>query len=203
MGRDLEARGLVSLEMTSPIWERFFTVAPLAVVGTVEPDGSPDLAPKHMVTPLGWDNWVAFVCCPDHGTYRNARRTGEFTLSFPRPEGVVLASLTAAPRCGDEAQPALDLVETFPATVVAPPLVAGGYLYLECRLHGTWDGFGENSLVAGEIVAAHVSHEGVRRPDRDDMELLHDEPLLVYLPPGRFAQLDGGQAFPFHRGMKR
>lgn len=203
MSGELTTRGLVSLELTSPIWERFFTVAPLALVGTLEPDGSPDLAPKHMVTPLGWGNWVAFVCCPNHGTYRNAVRTREFTLSFPRPDGVLVASLASAPRCDGDTKPALDLLETFPAAVVSAPLVAGGYLYLECRLHDTWDGFGENSLVAGEIVAAHVSQEGVRRPDRDDVELLEEEPLLVYLPPGRFAQVSAGQAFPFHRGMKR
>lgn len=203
MDRELQTRGLVSLELSSPIWERFFTVAPLAIVGTVEPDGSPDLAPKHMVTPLGWENYVGFVCTPGHATYRNAVRTGEFTLSFPRPDAVVLASLAAAPRCDGNDKPSLDLVDTFPGSVVAPPLVAGGYLYLECRLHGTWDGFGENSLVAGEIVAAHVTQKGVRRPDRDDAELLAQEPLLAYLPPGRFVAVRESEAFPFHKGMKR
>ena len=42
----------------------------------------------------------------------------------------------------------------------------------------------------------------IRRPDRDDGEVIADEPLLVYLPPGRFARLASSQAFPFHRGMK-
>jgi len=203
MNAELQTRGLVSLELTAPIWERFFTVAPLVIVGTLEPDGTPDLAPKHMVTPLGWGNYVGFVCSPGHGTYRNAVRTREFTLSFPRPEGVVLASLAAAPRCDGDDKPSLALLETFPSVEVEPPLVAGGYLYLECRLHGTWDAFGKNSLVAGEIVAAHVSQAGVRRPDRDDVELLDGEPLLAYLPPGRFAPVGASQAFPFHRGMKK
>lgn len=203
MDQELQTRGLVSLELTSPIWERFFTVAPLAIVGTVEPDGSPDLAPKHMVTPLGWENYVAFVCSPRHATYRNAVRTGEFTMSFPRPDAVVLASLAAAPRCDGTDKPSLGLLETFPAAAVGPPLVVGAYLYLECRTHGTWDDFGKNCLVAGEIVAAHVSQQGVRRPDGDDAELLAREPLLAYLPPGRFARVSASGAFPFHKGMKK
>lgn len=203
MDQELQDRGLVSLELGSPIWERFFTAAPLVIVGTLEPGGAPDLAPKHMVTPLGWDNYVGFVCTPEHATYRNAVRTGEFTLSFPRPEEFLVAALTAAPRCDEETKPSLGLVETFPSSRVAPPLVAGSYLYLECRVVGTWDEFGRNSLVAGEIVAAHVTQEGVRRPDRDDIDLLSEEPLLVYLPPGRFARVDEAQAFPFHKGMKK
>lgn len=203
MERELQTRGLVSLELTAPIWERFFTVAPLVIVGTLEPDGAADLAPKHMVTPLGWGNYVGFVCSPSHATYRNAVRTREFTLTFPRPDGVLLASLAAAPRCDGDQKPSLGLLETFPAVEVEPPLVAGGYLYLECRLHGTWDAFGDNSLLAGQVVAAHVSEAGVRRPDRDDAELLAQEPVLVYLPPGRFGRIEASQAFPFHKGMKK
>ncbi|MDT8342327.1 MAG: flavin reductase [Longimicrobiales bacterium] len=203
MDRTLQERGLVSLELSSPVWERFFLVAPLAVVGTVEPDGSPDLAPKHMVTPLGWGNHVGFVCAPAHATYRNAVRTGEFTLTFPRPEAVLTASLSAAPRCDGREKPSLDLLETFPARAVSAPLAEGGYLYLECALHGTWDDFGENSLVAGRIVAAHVSQEGVRRPDVDDAELLAREPLLAYVAPGRYATVARADAFPVHRGTRR
>jgi flavin reductase (DIM6/NTAB) family NADH-FMN oxidoreductase RutF len=202
MDAELQRRGLVSLELTSPIWERFYMATPLAVVGTLEEDGSPDLAPKHMLTPLGWENYVGFVCCPNHGTYRNVVREGEFTLSFPRPDGVVAASMAAAPRCDEDQKPSLELLETFSAVRARGPLVADCYLYLECVLHGTWDVFGPNSLVAGEVVAAHVSEEGVRRPDRDDGEVVAGEPLLVYLPPGRYARVSDTQAFPFHKGMK-
>ena len=194
--------GLVTLDLGAPIWDRFFTVAPLVLVGTTEPDGSADLAPKHMVTPLGWDNYIGFVCTPEHGTYRNAKRTGEFTLTFARPGGVLAASLASAPRCEDE-KPGLALVETLPPTTVSAPLAAGGYLYLECELHGTWDDFGRNSLVAGRIVAARVIEDAVRRPERDDADTVAGAPLLVYLPPGRFAEVAGSQAFPFHQGMKR
>ena len=205
MNEALETRGLITLEVSTPIWENFFTVAPLVLVGTLEEDGTPDLAPKHMVTPLGWDNYVGFVCTPSHGTYRNARRTGEFTMSFLAPDHVVMASLASAPRCDgpDQKRPAMELLDVFDGVEVAAPLVGGSYLHLECRLHGIWDDFGRNSLVAGEVVAAHVAQESARSPARTDAELLYETPILAYLSPGRFAEIRETQAFPFHRGMRR
>ena len=44
----------VSLGVEHPIWNRFFHVAPLIVVGTRETHGGYDLAPKHMAAPMGW-----------------------------------------------------------------------------------------------------------------------------------------------------
>ena len=80
---------MVPLPLSAPIWDAFFTVAPLVLVGTREEDGSHDLAPKHMAMPLGWQNHFGFVCHPSHATQRNAERTGAFTVSFPRPASVV------------------------------------------------------------------------------------------------------------------
>lgn len=203
MTRQKVDEGLIALDLAAPIWDQFFTVAPLVLVGTQEPDGSADLAPKHMVTPLGWDNYVGFVCTPSHGTYQNAQRTGEFTMTFARPGGVLAASLASAPRCEDDEKAGLALVETAPGTHVSAPVASGGYLYLECELEGIWDEFGRNSLIAGRIVAARVAEDSVRRPERDDADTVAGAPLLVYLPPGRFAEVSESQAFPFHGGMKR
>ncbi len=82
---------LVSLGTHHPIWDRFFWVAPLVVIGTREVSGEFDLAPKHMVCPLGWQNYFSFVCTPKHATYRNAQREKAFTVSYPRPDQVVIA----------------------------------------------------------------------------------------------------------------
>jgi flavin reductase (DIM6/NTAB) family NADH-FMN oxidoreductase RutF len=88
---------LIPLDVGRPIWDRFFTVAPLVVVGSKEPDGTYDLAPKHMAMPLGCQNYYAFVCSPRHATYRNIRRERQFTVSFPRPTEIVASSLAASP----------------------------------------------------------------------------------------------------------
>ena len=38
----------VALSTEAPIWNRFFGVAPLVVIGTRDADGHFNLAPKHM-----------------------------------------------------------------------------------------------------------------------------------------------------------
>ncbi|MHC4813137.1 MAG: flavin reductase family protein [Planctomycetota bacterium] len=193
----------ITLDPAHPIWERFFMVFPLVLVATKEPDGSFDLAPKHMATPLSWDNHFGFVCTPTHATYQNARREGCFTVSFPRPEQVVLTSLAAAPRCEDAHKHSLDALLTVPATVIDGVLLDTAYLQLECELERIVDGFGMNSLVAGNVVAAHVDEAAHREIDMDDPELLLDAPLLAYLYPGRYARITESFSFPFHDGFQR
>lgn len=193
---------LESLDVEQSIWERVYTVAPLVLVGTREPDGSADLAPKHMAFPLGWSRFFGFVCSPNHATHANIERTGEFSVSYPRPADVVNTSLAASPRC-EEAKPLVGLLETFAARQIDCVLAANSYLYLECRHVDTFDGFGENSLIAGRIVAAHVDRAALRSSDRDDADLLMQAPQLAYLYPGRFAVIDRTQAFPFPAGMRR
>jgi flavin reductase (DIM6/NTAB) family NADH-FMN oxidoreductase RutF len=194
---------LVQLDLDKPIWERFFWVSPLTVVGTLEEDGSPDLAPKHMATPMGWQNYFGFVCTPRHSTYRNAKREGAFTVSMPRPDQVVLASLCAAPRCEDRAKPELDALQLRPSRRVKGFHLAQSYLFLECEVDRIVDGFGENSLVVGRIVAASVARDSLRTRERDGQDLIHDAPLLAYLGPWRFASISRTCSFPLPEGFKR
>jgi flavin reductase (DIM6/NTAB) family NADH-FMN oxidoreductase RutF len=195
--------GFVRLGTRAPIWDRFFQVAPLVVVGTREPDGSFDLAPKHMVTALGWENHFAFVCTPAHGTYVNALREGAFTVSYPRPSQVLSASLAAAPRCEGDTKPALTMLDTVPATTLDGVLLRDAYLHFECRTARIVDDFGPNSLVTGRIVEARVAADSVREADRDDREILLNAPLLAYIAPGRYAEISETFAFPFHAGYTR
>lgn len=185
-----------TLEMNLPIWERFFTVAPLVLIGTKEKEGY-DLAPKHMVTPMGWENYFAFVCAARHRTYQNIQREGVFTVSYPRPTQLVLTSLAAAPRCGDDTKPSLLALPTFPARQVDGIFVVDAYLFLECTLDRIIEGFGVNSLITGRIVAAHVHEDALRASERDDNDLIHEAPLLAYLSPGRIARIDASYSFPF------
>ena len=37
----------------------------------------------------------------------------------------------------------------------------------------------------------------------DDQEVIHDSPLLAYVAPGRFAEVDRSNAFPFPAHMKK
>ncbi len=194
---------LIPLDVGRPIWDRFFTVAPLVVVGSKEPDGTYDLAPKHMAMPLGWQNYYAFVCSPRHATYRNICRERQFTVSFPRPTEIVASSLAASPRCQDQTKPVVALLPRRPATTVDGVLVNDCYLYLECVLHSILDGFGAHSLIVGEIVAASASEDYLRMDDRDGGEQLFNSPLLVYVSPGRYAELRETAQFPLPAGFSR
>lgn len=193
----------VDLDTARPIWDRFLWVSPLVVIGTVEEDGSLDLAPKHMVTPLGWGNYFGFVCTPRHATYRNAEREQGFTVSWPRPEQLVQASLSAAPRCDDGQKATLLGLPITAAETIPGPLIEGAYLHLECRLERIVEGFGENGLVVGEIVAARVHEDAARAHDLEDERLVARSPLLAYIAPGQFARIDESRSFPFPSGFAK
>ncbi|MGB5760766.1 MAG: flavin reductase [Acidimicrobiales bacterium] len=193
----------VSLDPTAGLWERVFTVAPLVLIGTVDPGGGVDLAPKHMVTPMGWGPYFGFVCTPRHGTYRNVEREGTFTVSYLRPDQVVLSSLTAAPRCEDDSKPIVDVLDTFPAGNGRDVFVSGGSLYLECRRERIVDGFGVNSLVVGQVTAAYADEAALRISDGDDREVVERAPLLAYLAPGRWSEIAASDSFPFPIGFER
>ncbi len=195
------AERAIPLSVDRPIWNRFFTVAPLVIVGTVEDDGH-DLAAKHMAMPLGWDNYFCFVCSPEHATQGNAQRTGEFTVSFPRPDGIVAASLSASPRADDNSKPGLAGIRTFPSREVDGVLVEDSYLWLECELDRIVEGFGRNTVIIGRIVAAAVAPGAMRAADDDDADLIFNQPLLAYLSPGRFARISESYSFPFHVNMR-
>jgi flavin reductase (DIM6/NTAB) family NADH-FMN oxidoreductase RutF len=193
----------VELDTSSPIWERYLWVAPLVVIGTVEEDGSVDLAPKHLVTPLGWENYFGFVCTPRHATYRNAIRENAFTVSYPRPEQLIHASLAAAPRCEDGSKPSLTELPVVAAERVPGPLLDDAYVQLECTLERIVEGFGENALVVGEVVAARVHADAARDREIEDERLIARSPLLAYVVPGQFARLDETHGFPLPAGFRR
>jgi len=204
MNNTAEEQRLIELDVAQPVWDRFFWVAPLVLIGTREPDGGHDLAPKHMAIPIGWDNYYGFVCTPRHSTYSNIQREGVFTVSYPRPSQLVLTSLAASPRCGEAAEkPALSVLPVFPASTVDGVLLEGGYMFLECHLDRIVDGFGVNSLIIGRIVAARVAADAERVHEGGDQALVHNAPILAYLNPGRFATIEDSLTFPFPAGMQK
>jgi len=192
---------LLELDPALSVWDRVYTASSLVVIGTREGDAY-DLAPKHMAGPLGWEGWYGFVCTPAHATYHNARECGAFTVSYPRPEQVVIASLTAAPRCGEgEPTPGLDALPTVPAQRVEGPVLRDAALVLECELDRIIDGFGDASLVVGRILAARAHPQALRTTGVEDEEVVRRFPVLAYLSPGRFATLDHSRPFPFPAGF--
>ena len=199
----LDPNRLVELPLTDPLWDRFFWVAPLVVVGTREPTGDYDFAPKHLAMPLSWETHFGFVCTPRHATYHNAIREGAFTVTFVRPDQVVVASLTASPRCEDTSQPVLSALPSFEASRVDGLFLEGGHVFLECEMDRVVDGFGENSLVCGRIVRAVVDEQALRVTDGDDEAILDRAPVMAYLDPDRYTPVTRSLSFPFPAGFNR
>jgi flavin reductase (DIM6/NTAB) family NADH-FMN oxidoreductase RutF len=198
-----DAEKVISLGTDRPIWDRVFGVFPLVIMGSREEDGRYNLAPKHLAMPMSWEDHFGFVCSPRHTTYHNIRRHGAFTVSYPRPSEVLLATLAAAPRSEDRSKPSLLVLPTFPASRVDGVLVNGCYLFLECELHSVIDGFGPNSLIVGDVVEAAAHEEALRDVERDEGDQIYQFPLLAYLSPGRLAEIRQSTAFPFPEGFSR
>lgn len=203
----LDQDKVVSLNPDEPFWERFYMVAPLVVIGTQNEDESYNLAPKHMASPMGWAEYFGFVCTPRHKTYRNAVRHDTFTVSFPKPSQVVLASLAASPRVGPpegpRRKPSLDQLPTRAASRIDGVFLEDAYLFLECELERRVDELGENSLLIGRVEAVHVDKKALRVSEQADDEAIRENPLLAYLPPDRYATIDSANTFPFPAGFEK
>jgi flavin reductase (DIM6/NTAB) family NADH-FMN oxidoreductase RutF len=192
---------LVPIRLDDELWERVFVVSPLVLVGTREPDGSHDLAPKHRVVTL--QGHLGFVCRPSHATWRNAVRERAFTVSWPSPRQIVMASAAASPRCEDGEKKTLRALPTLAATSVDGVLVAGCRFHVECRLDRVVDDLGADGLLIGRVVAAHADPKALRSKVVPDGSLVHEQPLLAYLHPSQFARIDHSTGFPFPKNFTR
>lgn len=194
---------LYTLDTSNPIWEHIFTVAPLIVVGTKEGENY-NLAPKHMATPIGFENYFGFVCTPKHATYSNIKETQEFTVSFPLPDQILLASLSASSRISNKmlSKPIIEALPTSKASLMDVLYIKGSYLLLECRLDKIVDGFGENSIIVGKIIAAHVDKNYLKVSDKDEQKQIQQCPLLAYISKGRFAKITETYNFPFPKNYR-
>ncbi len=193
---------LVELDLDGTLWDHVFTVAPIVMVGTREPDGSFDLAPKHRVVQLTSTHF-GFVCRDSHATYRNAVREGAFTVSWPTPHHIVQVSAAAVPHCADGEKKSMRAMHTIPATKVDGVLLDGCPLYLECELERVVEDLGTDHLVIGHVVAARAEREALRNPEVTDSELVHEHPILGYLHPSQFVEIEKSFGFPFSKGFKR
>ena len=197
-------KNTVSLDISQSIWSRFYWLAPLVLIGTSDSDGHMDFAPKHMVTPMGWDNYFGFVCTARHKTYQNISQQKVFTVTYVRPTQLLLSSLAASPRCDEDPDKSiLSMFQTVSASQIDAQFLQDGYVFLECEHHKTIDGFGENCLITGKIVAAHIHEDALRTSDRDDAEIIENSPLLAYVSPHRFSTISESNVFPFPENMKK
>jgi flavin reductase (DIM6/NTAB) family NADH-FMN oxidoreductase RutF len=192
----------ISLELDDSLWDHVFQVAPLVMIGTREPDGGYDFAPKSRIVNLTPQHF-GFVCRESHATYRNVVRERAFTVSWPGPRQIVMTSAAAAPRCEDGEKKTLKGLPTIAAKQVDGQWLADCSLTVECRLDRVIDDLGDDDLVIGRVVAAWASPDAMRNAKTPDRQVVHEHPILAYLHPSQFATIDKSVGFPFPKGFTR
>lgn len=202
---DTKSSNMIKISVDDEMWNRIYTVHSLVIIGSKEPDGSFNMAPKHMAMPMGFSNYFGFMGTPRKSTYRNVEREKVFTVSFPRPDQVVISSLSASRREIDDSKPILKKIPMTDATEIEGKFLKNSYFNLECRLSQFLGKFGEWELVIGEVVAAYVNEDAMRRESKnfDGAQHVYDSPLLAYLHPDRFSKIRKSNAFPFPEDFKR
>jgi hypothetical protein len=182
--------GLIELDVAQPVWDRFFWVAPLVLVGTREANGSHRPRAQAHGHAHGLGEFLRLrlhATAPHLRQYRTQRACSPFpTRALPNWFWPAWPPRRAAAR---RTSPRLAALPVFPASVVDGELLEGGYLFLECELDRIVDGFGENSLIVGRVAAAQVDTRSERRArsGRSAAMVLQMRRLLAYLHPGRFA----------------
>jgi len=197
-------KDFINLNVKESIWEHFYTVAPLVVVGSKEKNGF-DLAPKHMVTPIGFSDYIGFVCTPRHTTYHNILKTKRFTLSFVKPDQILLSSIAAIPRCSVDSFP-MDITDNIPTISTQEGeniFIADSYVLMDCDLHKIIDGFDDYSIITGKIKSAMVHKDYKVVSDEGQQELIYENPLLAYVAQGRFASIKKTMKYPYPKDFQR
>lgn len=138
------------------------TPRPIAWVVTRSAAGAINLAPFSFFNALGDDPPVVVLGMVAHDEGRlkdtpaNIRDTGEFVVNLVDEAHGAAMNLTSveAPAHVDEA--ALAGVELAPCVAVAPPLIAGAPVSLECRMLHFIETGPHQVAIIGEVLHAHI-----------------------------------------------
>lgn len=145
---------------------------PIAWVATRSETGVDNLAPHSFFTISSVQPPVVqFTSVGTKDTLRNARATGEFTVSLCPEPLLEQVNLTATDYPSGTSEFDMAGVTRLPSTVVAVPAVAESPVALECRVVGTKDFGGDSTVVFGEVVRISVD-EAVLRDGRPEVRLL-------------------------------
>jgi len=197
-------KDFISLDVKESIWEHFYTVAPLVVIGTKEGEGF-DLAPKHMATPMGFSDFFGFVCTPRHKTYHNIKESQRFSVSFVKPDQILLSSLAAMPRCAvtDFPTEITNQIPTVKSNDGGAIFVRDSYVMLDCSSYKIIDGFDDYSLITGKINKAQVHKHYKIISNEGNQKQIYDHPLLAYVAQGRFASIKETMRYPYPKDFQR
>lgn len=128
---------------------------PIAWVGTLSADGTPNLAPHSFFTVAsGQPPIVLFGSTGRKDSLRNIEATGEFSISLVPHRLADQANQTSAPYPGEVDEFSAAVVGKEDSVTIRPPRVTDSPAVLECTLHEVIP-VGDSFLVLGQV--RHVS----------------------------------------------
>lgn len=146
----------------------FIIPRPIALVGTISPEGMHNLAPFSFYNMVCANPPVVMISNGLHRdgslkhTCRNIEATREFSVATVTPDiGPQMARSAADLPYGDSEFPFAGLTPA-PARHIRAPLVAESRINLECTLRQVivlGDGPGSSHVMLGDIVAIHVADD--------------------------------------------
>ena len=139
------------------------TPRPIAWVTSISAQGVGNAAPFSFFNMVGDDPpllALGIMHRPDgrlKDTTANILATGEFTVNL-----VSEADARRMNRCSADAPPEVDElayagIETVPASLIRPPLIASAPASFECRRHMVIETGPRQTLILGEVLAAHIA----------------------------------------------
>jgi len=134
--------------------KRNFIIRPIVIITTVNKQGIPNAALKTNVLSVDSLRKVAFVCDPEHDTYRNVVTNKEFVVNIPDESIIEKAIVTAIPF-----PPNINEIEKagltpIPSEKVKPPRIKECKIHYECICKWIKD-----NIILGEIVSASADKE--------------------------------------------
>jgi flavin reductase (DIM6/NTAB) family NADH-FMN oxidoreductase RutF len=140
---------------------------PIGWISSLNRQGQVNLAPYSYFNAVSNDpHVVVFGSQGRKDSQRNIEETGEFVCNLATWDLREAMNQTSAMVASEVDEMALAGLEPAPSRMVRPPRVAASPVALECRYMQTVrlpvkPGFGENSVIFGEVVGIHIAEEAI------------------------------------------
>jgi flavin reductase (DIM6/NTAB) family NADH-FMN oxidoreductase RutF len=140
---------------------------PIGWISSLSAQGLVNLAPYSYFNAVSNDpHVVVFGSQGRKDSQRNIEETGEFVCNLATWDLREAMNQTSAMVASEVDEMALAGLEPAPSRMVRPPRVAASPVALECRYMQTVHlpvkpGFGENSVIFGEVVGIHIADEAI------------------------------------------
>ena len=134
-------------------------VRPVVVITTISDDGKVNAAPFSFNTPVSFDPPLyAFASDPEHDTWINVKKTGEFVANVVGKDmGELMHILETDYPYGVNELEKAGLTE-MPSKKVKPPRVKEALGWIECEVEKTFE-VGDHMLIVGRVLCVEVKDE--------------------------------------------